>query len=97
MRLTGVALHGKNECAARMKLLHLSGWYRVRVAASLIWVVVMLISIDPWARFPLVFAPGRHNRWADFVLYGILPVVIPWIIIWIVQGFRRDRNKSSGE
>jgi len=84
-----------------MKLSKLSGWYRLWVAVSIIWVIFMLLFVAPFSPFPPKFVMSvalyRHwGRWGDFFLLGILPVVIPWSTVWVIQGFKNDRNKASG-
>ena len=52
----------------------LSGWYRLLVVASVVWVVFFLIN------------------WDKFLTFGVLPVIIIWGVIWIVQGFRQKKE-----
>lgn len=69
----------------------LSGWYRLLIVSSVCWIIGALIVIDPWARY------GRRsgNNWDEFLLVGILPVVIFLGLIWIVQGFNKARKKGE--
>jgi hypothetical protein len=69
----------------------LSGWYRLLIVSSVCWIIGALIAIDPWTRY------GRRagNNWDEFLLVGILPIVIFWGLIWIVQGFRKARKKGE--
>lgn len=55
----------------------LSGWYRLLVMISIVWVMLALIY---------------STNWRLFVLYGVLPATIFWGLIWIEAGFRTSRN-----
>jgi len=61
----------------------LSGWMRVLAVASTVWVITMLIRIDPWYTFGRGYRVRRgdapyvgHSNWDDFFLFGVLPIVI---------------------
>ncbi len=68
----------------------LSGWYRLLIVASIIWIIGALIATDPWIHN--LGGRGSYNNWDSFLLVGILPVVVLWGIIWTVQGFRKRKN-----
>lgn len=85
-----------------MKVFRIPRWYRVGASASLVWVVVMLISLDPWTagapsnRFGV--PPGAlENRWAEFFKLAILPVLIPWLLLWCVRGFKLENRPVSSD
>ena len=66
-----------------------SGWYRVLIATSIIWVIMALIHNSPLATH---YSRGRrvtYGYWDDFLIVGILPIAILWGIIWIVHGFKK--------
>lgn len=55
-----------------------SGWFRLLVVVSAVWIMLALIY---------------SHGWRQFVLYGMLPVTMFWGIVWIEQGFRVSRKK----
>jgi hypothetical protein len=65
----------------------LSVWYRISVVISLIWIIGSLIGIEPWYRRG---GRGSYGNIDDFLLIGVLPVVIFWGLIWIVKGFKKS-------
>jgi len=67
-----------------------SGWFRVLIVTSIIWVIVALVNTDPWTRH-YRGRGGTYNQWDDFIQFGILPVAILWGVIWIVYGFKKSR------
>ncbi len=70
----------------------LSGWYRVAFVMSLIWIIGVLIGIEPRQ---LYSQSGRGRSYVnidDFLLIGVLPVVIFWGLIWIVKGFKKSEK-----
>ena len=70
----------------------LSGWYRLLIVISIIWVIVALIGTNPWTYSSS--RGGSYNNWDNFFLVGILPVAILWGVIWIRQGFKKDKILS---
>lgn len=70
----------------------LTGWYRLLIIASIIWIIATLIGTNPWTHiYSGLSGLSSHNNWDDFFLYGILPVAILWGFVWIKQGFKRDK------
>lgn len=59
----------------------LSGWYRLLVVASVLWIIFTASEIEPWR--------GGWNNLDDFLLYGILPAVALCGLLWIIQGFKQ--------
>jgi hypothetical protein len=71
----------------------LSGWFRLLIVSSVIWIIGALVATDPWTRRGR--RSGSYSNWDDFFLVGILPVVVLWGIIWIVQGFKKGSKKDE--
>ncbi len=59
---------------------NLSGWYRLLIVASTIWVLSIVIVYEPWR---------RSRNIDDVLLFGILPVVALWGFLWIIRGFKK--------
>ena len=57
-----------------------SGWYRLLIVASTIWVLSIAIVYEPWR---------RSYDIDDFLLFGILPVFALWGFLWIIRGFKK--------
>ena len=64
---------------------------------SAIWLFGVLVYINPWYQSGSGLGGGSygHSNWNDFFLIGVIPIIVLWGIIWIVQGFRNTQNKSS--
>lgn len=58
----------------------LSGWYRLLIVASTIWVLSIAIVYEPWRRTYVI---------GEFLLLGILPVIVLWGFLWIIRGFKK--------
>ena len=81
-----------------MNLTKISGWYRLLIIASIIWIIVSLVTIDPWTQnyspFPFSETTNLVSHWDKFFRIGILPVVILWGLIWVINGFRNKKRKQ---
>lgn len=55
----------------------LSGWYRLLIVVSIVWIMLALVY---------------SGSWRLFVLYGVMPVTLFWGIVWIERGFREARK-----
>lgn len=68
---------------------------------SAIWIIGVLIYINPWYRSGTTRSGlggvrrYSYSNWDDFFLIGVLPVIVLWGMIWIGRGFRATRNKST--
>lgn len=62
-----------------MNFSKLSGWMRLGIVASAGWIA-------------LVYAT---SSWEEFVLAGILPLIVIWGICWVVKGFKSRKRKSE--
>jgi hypothetical protein len=69
-------------------------WYRLLLVASIIWVIGVLIKVDPWTRtsFGGRGGGGSYNNWGEFLGWGITPVAAIWGLIWVIQGFRKRKD-----
>ena len=56
----------------------LSGKMRLAMAVSILWPVVIAVIMEPWKKdlFP-------------FLYLGLCPVVLVWIVYWVIVGFRK--------
>jgi hypothetical protein len=55
----------------------LSGRMRLAVGASIIWPAIMAAYLQPW-----------HGDLFIFLYIGPGPVILGWIIFWVLAGFR---------
>ena len=62
-----------------MNFSKLSGWMRLRIVASAGWIA-------------FVYATAS---WEEFVLAGILPLIVIWGMYWAVKGFKSIKGKSE--
>ena len=68
----------------------LSGWYRLLLVASTIWIIIALIVTDPWS-YTIV---GLHGD--GFLSVGILPVAVLWGLIWIFAvKMKGEKNNTA--
>ena len=56
----------------------LSGRWRLAIALSILYPLSAAAIIQPWRRNPTVFG-----------YLGLGPVLLGWLIYWVLQGFRR--------
>ncbi len=49
------------------------------------WYRLLAVASIVWVIFFLI-------NWDEFLLFGILPVIVIWGVIWIVQGFRQKKQ-----
>lgn len=69
-----------------MNMPKLSVWYRLLISISVIWILIVFIDVDPL----------RYARlWSKFLGAGILPVIIIWSILWVVNGITQVRKKNE--
>ncbi|MGD9159808.1 MAG: hypothetical protein PVG39_15440 [Desulfobacteraceae bacterium] len=62
----------------RRKSLKLTGWNRMAILLSILWLAFFAFYLEPW-----------NNEWQIFLYAGISPVVLYWGIFWIILGFRK--------
>jgi hypothetical protein len=68
---------------ADLNVSRLSGWYRLWVVLSCIWILFIYIAFEVWEY------PGNQK---EFILIGVLPILIFWGSIWIYKGFRSNKK-----
>ena len=56
----------------------ISGKMRLAIAASVLWPAVMAVFMQPW-----------QKDLFHYVIIGICPVALVWIIYWVLTGFRK--------
>ena len=56
----------------------LSGWERMAILVSFLWLTFFTLYLRPW-----------NNEWHIFIYVGLGPVVLSWGIFWIFLGFRK--------
>lgn len=57
----------------------LSGRKRLAIAASLIFPLVMAAVMKPWQNDPIMF-----------LYIGVGPVILGWLLFWVLQGYHRQ-------
>ncbi len=67
------------------KLSGLSGWHRLSIFLSIMW---MLFVLD--ASGVLQHEPYRNvQNMYEFLFGGIFPIFFFWNVFWIIKGFRK--------
>jgi hypothetical protein len=67
----------KNSAVPRPTIV-ISGKMRLAMAASVLWPAVMAVFMQPW-----------QKDLFHYIIIGIGPVVLLWIIYWVLTGFRK--------
>ena len=62
-----------------MNFSKLSGWMRLGIVASAGWIGFVYATADS----------------EEFVLFGILPLIVIWGMYWVVKGFKSIKEKSE--
>ncbi len=75
-------------------LSQISGWYRLFIITSIIWMVVVLIGTEPWGTHGVRGGGRIANGWEEFLALGVLPIVILWGVAWVLQGFKKDKKHT---
>ena len=59
------------------------GCLRLAVAISVVWLLLLyfLTESDQMTRY--------------FLLFGLLPVIAGWMLLWVRSGFSKDKEKSN--
>jgi hypothetical protein len=56
----------------------LDGRWRLAIALSVIYPLVMAAVLQPW-----------HGTAVGFLYFGLGPVLLAWLLLWVFQGFMR--------
>jgi hypothetical protein len=56
----------------------LPGRWRLAIALSIVYPLITAAVLKPW-----------HNNTTVFVSIGLGPVLLSWLVYWVLQGFRR--------
>lgn len=56
----------------------LSGKGRLAVAATIVFPLIMAAILQPWRNSPITF-----------LYIGLGPVILCWLLFWVLQGYRR--------
>jgi len=59
-----------------MNIVKASVLYRLLIVISVLWIICSMILIKPW------YTKNLHA----FLFFGILPIVIFWGIVWVIEG-----------
>ncbi|MEE9418329.1 MAG: hypothetical protein V3W43_02555 [Desulfatiglandaceae bacterium] len=59
----------------------ITGWIRVAIVASLLWLALIAFLLKPW-----------DSHWLAFLYVGVGPVALIWAICWVFSGFRKKRK-----
>ena len=61
--------------------IHLTGFLRLSIFASLVWLLAAAAYFEPWTQ------PGHQ-----FFIVGTGPVLAFWGLYWIISGYRKYRK-----
>ncbi len=64
------------------------GGTRAGALLSTLWIFAALVVTEPYGRY------GRYGDITEFLLAGILPVIIYWGVLWVVNGFINEKTES---
>jgi len=56
----------------------LSGKVRLAIALSIIYPLIVAAVLQPW-----------HNDPMPYLFIGVGPVILCWLLFWVIQGYRR--------
>ena len=65
------------------------GATRTGVILSVLWVIYQFVKHEQWISTEVYF------RFDDFIIEGIVPLVIIWGLFWIVYGFTTEDNEQD--
>lgn len=66
-----------------LRLFRTRGYRRLAIGLSVVWIL------------GLYFLTEANTSMRLFLLLGLLPVLVAWTGLWVVQGFRRDRQEDG--
>lgn len=66
-----------------MSLRELSGWMRLSMLMSAIWLLIVTLFI---------YDELESFKMAPFLGFGLLPLLLLWGIRWVRQGFKRGKS-----
>lgn len=67
--------------AVRRPPRQLSGWLRLAILVSIIWLCGCLLYFRPWL-----------GEYYGFAAVGCLPIVVAWGLRWVLAGYRTNRR-----
>lgn len=59
----------------------LSGWERMAILVSFLWLASSTFYLKPW-----------NNSWHIFLYVGPGPIILFWGIYWVFQGFKKKER-----
>ena len=68
----------KTQSAGSAKVKSLTGKTRMGIVFSIIYPIVAALIMKPW-----------NGNLILFVFLGIFPVILGWLIVWVLAGFRK--------
>jgi len=57
--------------------LRLTGWARLAITLSVLWMAILALYLKPW-----------QGDWLIYLTVGVCPVGLAWGVYWILSGFR---------
>lgn len=69
------------ESIPRKRISRLTGWQRMAILVSILWLASFALYLKPWT-----------NGWYIFFYTGIGPIALYWGIFWIFCGFKKMRK-----
>ncbi len=67
--------------SSRKALLTISGWLRLAIVVTVIWLIGWAAYLRPW-----------NGEMLSFTLVGLVPVILGWGALWIIAGFRKKQG-----
>jgi hypothetical protein len=74
-------LGGGTKKASGKNRIAISGWARLAIVFSVIWVLVWATYLKPW-----------NGELLSFTLFGLCPPILAWGAFWIIAGFRKNQD-----
>ena len=66
-----------------MPLKETSGWMRLLMLMSAIWLAVVTI---------IIYHDFKSFRMAPFLGFGLIPLLLLWGTRWVIQGFKKEKR-----
>ncbi len=71
----------ESELQRPVRVVRLTGWRRLAIAASLLWLALIAVYLKPW-----------NGHWPAYTFLAGGPVVLAWGIFWVFSGFRKEKK-----
>ena len=71
----------ENEHQRSFRGVRLSGWKRLAIVASALWLALSACYLKP-----------KNDLWLFYLLMAAGPVVLAWGIFWVFSGFKKRKK-----